>query len=222
MSEVSFLRKKFQNRLKELEDKERFLLQEWIETQKIVPFIPCEEDTTKNILYNVNLQPREFFLELGCGDGRNLKLAATEFDAKAVGYEIDQKLIEEGNKVSKSGDIIIHQDTFFNATPDIRKADVIFLYLSSDANEQLRPILEKSIEGNTCVVSKAFSMDGWKPTAVADRIYYYVFGNRKIGVPIFGSNRRGFITDDRSLNKIKIEWGDGTWSWIEEEKVITK
>jgi tRNA G46 methylase TrmB len=57
---------------------------------KCVPFVPTPESEMWRILQLVGLRPKEVFVELGCGDGQNLRIAAAEFGAIGIGYELDE------------------------------------------------------------------------------------------------------------------------------------
>jgi hypothetical protein len=45
---------------------------------------------------------------------------------------------------------------------DISGADIVTLYLTTTANETLRPVLERSLKPNTRVVSYDYPIPGWK------------------------------------------------------------
>ena len=49
---------------------------------------------------------------------------------------------------------------------DLSPADVVTLYLATDANELLRPNLEKYLKKGARVVSHEYAVPGWKPTLV--------------------------------------------------------
>jgi len=51
-------------------------------------------------------------------------------------------------------------------TVDVSQANVVALYLMTDANEQLRPKLERELKPGARVVSLEFKIKGWKPAKV--------------------------------------------------------
>ena len=104
-----------------------------------------------------------------------------EFGAKrAVGYEIREKLYKATlSKVDHRGlkdRIKVVNGDMFEA--DLSEATVITLYLSSLANEKLKPKLEKEAKPGTRVVSYVFKIPGWQETRKEsfhnDFIYLYI------------------------------------------------
>ena len=61
---------------------------------RLAPFVPVPRSVGTTMLELAKLQPGKTVLDLGCGDGRLLVQAVTEFGAKrAVGYELDAELV---------------------------------------------------------------------------------------------------------------------------------
>jgi len=112
--------------------------------------------------------PNDVVYDLGCGDGRILIAAVKDFDAKgAVGYEINPSLYKTASdnikKCNLEDRIDLFNEDLFNA--DLSKATVVTLYLTSWANEKLRPKLEDEIQSGTRIISHDFSIHGWRPKA---------------------------------------------------------
>ena len=117
------------------------------------------------------LKKDEVLYDLGCGDGRILVIAAQEFGAQAVGVELNINLVREGREKISSLSLenrvkIIHGNIM---ETDISSADLVTLYLTTTANEKVRPKLEKELRAGSRVVSHDFTMPGWKPTKI-DRV----------------------------------------------------
>jgi predicted RNA methylase len=115
-----------------------------------------------------NTGKEDVVFDLGCGDGRILKLAVQEFGAKkAVGYEVRQDLYEQALRSIRSENledrIVIFNDNLLKA--DILEATVITLYLTTSGNEVLRPKLEREAVAGTRIVSHDFEISRWKPIA---------------------------------------------------------
>lgn len=111
----------------------------------------------------VNLQPGETLIDLGCGDGRIPIMAAEEFDAFGIGIDINERFIQEARGQAKAlgiGDKVkfLNNDIF---EVDLSSADVITIYLTTSANEKLRPKLEQELKPGTRVVTHDFSMRKW-------------------------------------------------------------
>ena len=155
-------------------------------TDKCVPFVRSKPEIVRKAFKLAGLKKGETLVELGSGDGQNLIIAAKEFGAKAIGYEIDPILVkysrERVKKEGLSGKVIIREESFVNAEKDLRNADVVYMYLLPTViNEVVKPMLAGK---RLRVISLAFPINGWTPTIVEERIYIYDLragsGNRKV------------------------------------------
>jgi predicted RNA methylase len=112
------------------------------------------------------LKKGEVFFDLGAGDGRTLIMAAKDFGAQAVGIELREDLAEKASTSIRELGLqdrvkIIQSDMF---TVDVHAADVVFLYLTTSANEKVKPKLESELRSGARVVSHDYEILGWKPT----------------------------------------------------------
>jgi tRNA A58 N-methylase Trm61 len=117
------------------------------------------------MLEMAEIKPDDIVYDLGCGDARILITAVREFGARmAVGYEIREDLYKVAkSEVEQRGlqdKITIVNGNLFNA--DLSSATVITLYLTGSANDLLKPKLEREVKPQTRIVSRTFSMRGWK------------------------------------------------------------
>jgi len=148
-----------------------------------VPFVPTPVEVIREMLKIAGLKPGETVLDLGCGDGRVLVIAAKEFGANAIGIELRSDLVKRAavNALKEGVNdrvLIIHGNFFELRLPP---ADVIFLYLLTSVNERLRPKLERETKVGARIVSHDFEIVGWKPKKVLEfrdggrshRIYLY-------------------------------------------------
>jgi predicted RNA methylase len=120
------------------------------------------------MLILAELKPREVFFDLGAGDGRAVIMAAKDFGARAVGVELREDLVKKAlSTVYEHGlqdrVTIVNGDMF---TVDLTSADVVFLYLTTSANEKIRPKLEAELRPGVRVVSHDYEIVGWKPVKV--------------------------------------------------------
>jgi len=149
-----------------------------------VPFVPTPIEVVREMLKLADLKPGELLLDLGCGDGRVLIVAAKEFGARAIGIEIRSDLANRAAyNVAKEGlkdRVLIINGNFFELR--LPPADVIFMYLLTSVNERLRPKLEREAKPGARIVSHDFEVVGWRPKYVEDfrdggrshKIYLYV------------------------------------------------
>ncbi|HYB67915.1 MAG TPA: class I SAM-dependent methyltransferase [Candidatus Acidoferrales bacterium] len=116
------------------------------------------------------LRAGEVFFDLGAGDGRTLVMAVKEYGARAVGVELREDLVKKAlGTVYEQGlqdrITIVNGDMF---TVDLSSADVVFLYLTTSANEKIKPKLETELKHGVRVVSHDYEIVGWKPLKVVN------------------------------------------------------
>lgn len=114
------------------------------------------------------LRAGEVLFDLGAGDGRAVIMAVKDFGARAVGVELREDLVKKAlSTVYEQGlqdRITIVNGDLFNV--DLTSADVIFLYLTTSANEKVRPKLDTELKKGVRVVSHDYEIVGWKPVKV--------------------------------------------------------
>jgi len=134
----------------------------------IAPFVATPLPVVKQMLTLAQLKPGELLFDLGCGDGRVVIMAAQEFGARAVGVEMREDLIKQAmSKVSElglEGRVKIVQSDLFKV--DLTQADVVTLYLTTSANDKVKPKLESELKLGTRVVSHDYEILGWRPVKV--------------------------------------------------------
>ncbi|MGQ9624309.1 MAG: SAM-dependent methyltransferase [Candidatus Bathycorpusculaceae bacterium] len=134
----------------------------------IAPYVPSPPQVVRQMLILAQLKPGEVFFDLGAGDGRAVVMAAKEFGARAVGVELREDLVKKAlSSVYEQGlqdrVTIVNGDMF---SVDLSSADVIFLYLTTSANEKVKPKLEAELKHGVRVVSHDYEIVGWKPIKV--------------------------------------------------------
>jgi len=134
----------------------------------IAPYVPSPPQVIRQMLTLAELKPREVFFDLGAGDGRAVIMAAKDFGARAVGVELREDLVKKAlSTVYENGlqdrVTIVNGDMF---SVDLTSADVIFLYLTTSANEKVKPKLEAELKSGVRVVSHDYEIVGWKPVKV--------------------------------------------------------
>ena len=126
------------------------------------------------------LKPGEVFYDLGAGDGRAVMMAAKDFGARAVGIELREDLVKKAlgsvYEQGLQGRVTIVNGDMFKV--DLISADVVFLYLTTSANEKIKPKLEAELKHGVRVVSHDYEIVGWKPFKVDN-----FCENPKLGYP---------------------------------------
>lgn len=145
-----------------------------------VPFIASPPEVVNRMLELLELRKGETLYDLGSGDGRILITAAQNFGVgKAVGVETREDLVkqsrEEISKVSLEDRVQVIHGNLLEAP--IGEADAVTLFLTTSANERLKPKLEKELKDSTRVVSHDYEISGWNPRRVENleqhTIYLY-------------------------------------------------
>ena len=134
--------------------------------KSIAPFVASPLAVVRMMLKCANLKPGETLYDLGSGDGRVVLMAAKEFEADAVGVELNKRLMEEAVKKSEAIEVggrarFIHGNIF---DVDLSHADVITMYLTTGANDKVRPKLEEELKTGARIVTHDFSIPSWKPS----------------------------------------------------------
>ncbi|MGD0176879.1 MAG: methyltransferase domain-containing protein [Candidatus Bathyarchaeia archaeon] len=149
----------------------------------IAPFVQTPLEVAKKMLDLSQVKPGEILYDLGCGDGRLIILAAKDLGANSTGIELREDLVErartEIKRFNLEDKVKVIQGNFFDV--NISDANIITLYLTSSANERLRPKLEAELKPGTRVVSHDFKVPGWKPVGVYDELLGHTIYTYKIG-----------------------------------------
>jgi len=134
----------------------------------IAPFVPSPLPVIKHMLEMAELRPNEVFFDLGAGDGRAVIMAAKTFGARAVGVEMREDLAKRATNVIQENGLsdrvtIVNGDIF---KVDLTSADVVFLYLTTSANEKVKPKMDNELKMGARVVSHDYEIIGWRPEKV--------------------------------------------------------
>ena len=130
-----------------------------------VIFVPTPPETVDEMLRQARLKQGDVLFDLGSGDGRIPLAAAKRYGVRAVGIDIDPKLVGEASAAAgREG--LDHLVTFrlgdmFAA--DLTGATVVTLYLSDRLNVMLRPKLLRELRPGSRIVSHDFRMGDWPP-----------------------------------------------------------
>lgn len=109
----------------------------------------------------VDMKPGELFIDVGCGDGRVLREAATRCGVIGRGYEVNPiafikaRLLTAGRR-----GIEVRYQNFWNA--DLGGADVVSCYLFPDVMRRLGEKLAGELAAGARVISFNFPIPGWK------------------------------------------------------------
>ncbi|MBI3840703.1 MAG: class I SAM-dependent methyltransferase [Thaumarchaeota archaeon] len=129
------------------------------------PYIPTPEDIIPKMLALASVRPNETVFDLGSGDGRMLIIAARDFRARVVGFEVRRRLVNECRRKVKSlglsHRVTISRSSFKKAS--LRRADVLALYLSGYTLNQMAPKFLKELRPGTRIVNFDYEIPSWTP-----------------------------------------------------------
>jgi predicted RNA methylase len=134
----------------------------------IAPFVPSPIVVIERMLKLADLKAGEVMFDMGAGDGRTVIMAAKNFGARGVGIELREDLAKKAlSGIHENGlsdrVTIVNGDMF---TVNITSADVVFLYLTTSANEKIRHKMETDLKKGVRVVSHDYEIIGWKPEKI--------------------------------------------------------
>jgi len=141
------------------------------------PWVPTSLGKVQAMLAIAEVGPNDLVYDLGCGDGRMLVATAWNFEARAVGIEIDplrylwcQALI---TVLGLRGRVKIIYGDFF--AQDLSPADVVTCYLTQSTNERLQDKFLQELQPSARLVSSDFTFPRLKLIRQNNpaRIYLY-------------------------------------------------
>lgn len=134
----------------------------------IAPFVPSPSPVVEYMLKLAGLRCGEVLFDMGSGDGRTVIMAAKTFGARGVGIELREDLAKKAmSNIHESGlddRVTILNEDMFNV--NLSAADVVYLYLTTSANERIKPKLERDLKAGARVVSHDYEVVGWRPEKI--------------------------------------------------------
>ena len=129
------------------------------------PYVPTPQSVVNAMLEIANVGAKDFVVDLGSGDGRNVLTAATKYKASGMGVDIDPELVDLANASARKIGVadrvqFVRQDVF---AADLSRTTVLTLYLLPGMMQSLRPKLLADLKPGTRIVSHDFTFDQWKP-----------------------------------------------------------
>jgi SAM-dependent methyltransferase len=130
---------------------------------KDVVWVPTPHVLVEHMLDLAKVTPRDYVIDLGSGDGRNV-IAAAKRGARALGVEYNPDLVELSRRNAAEAGVsrratFVHGDMF---EADISQATVLALFLLTTNLDKLAPkFLE--LRPGTRIVSNGFRITGWEP-----------------------------------------------------------
>lgn len=149
-----------------------------------IPFVPSPMDVVEKMLSLADPRPDELLVDLGSGDGRIVLRGAENYRCRALGVELNARLVEESVRKALRRSLdervsIVRGDLY---SFDFSNADVVALYLLPSTLKTLKPKL-LSLRRGARIVCHDFPIPGLQPSEVVElksletgrvhRIYLY-------------------------------------------------
>lgn len=130
-----------------------------------VRYEPSPPKIVRAMLELAKVGKEDVVYDLGSGDGRIPIAAARHYGARAIGIDIDPKLISRANANARKAGVAelvtFRNEDLFEA--DISGATVVTLFLSPEVNLRLRRKLMNELRPGARIVSHYHDMGDWKP-----------------------------------------------------------
>jgi len=127
-------------------------------------FVATPHDIVQRMLWAAKVRKEDTLYDLGSGDGRIVIAAARDYDARAIGFEIEADLVNFSRKrielAGLQGLATIEQKDLYSA--DLSSATVVAVYLPEPFLEKLVPQFEK-LKPGARIVSHQFKIPGFPP-----------------------------------------------------------
>ncbi|HEV7661615.1 MAG TPA: class I SAM-dependent methyltransferase [Allosphingosinicella sp.] len=128
------------------------------------PYVASSAEVVDAMLGLAALQPDDYVIDLGSGDGRILIAAARSNGAHGLGVDIDPARIAEADANASAagvtGLVRFRREDLFQ-TP-LGEADIVTLYLTQEVNLRLRRRILAEMRPGTRLVSNEFDMGDWR------------------------------------------------------------
>jgi uncharacterized protein (TIGR03000 family) len=133
--------------------------------QFLIRFVPTPEEVVEAMCKLAEVGKNDVVYDLGCGDGRIVISAVTDFNAKrGVGVDIEKDLVERSRKYAKEAkvaDKVEFRQADVLTLKDLGDASVVMMYMGEDVNLRLMPILKSTLKPGSRIVSHDFKMGDW-------------------------------------------------------------
>jgi SAM-dependent methyltransferase len=130
---------------------------------KDVVWVPSPPEMVNKLMELGNVTARDFVMDLGSGDGRNV-IAAAKLGARSLGVEYNPDMVALSRRLAQEAGVgdkaqFVEADMY---EYDISKATVMALFLLPVNMNKLAPKFFNLAPGSR-IVANTFGIDGWEP-----------------------------------------------------------
>ncbi|MCR4280176.1 MAG: class I SAM-dependent methyltransferase [Candidatus Komeilibacteria bacterium] len=145
-----------------------------------VPFVTMRRYENEFVLNSLDIKPGQTFLDLGCGDGRLLKMLADKYQINGTGYELNIWAYWRAKlKTWHYPNIRIYYGDYLKA--DWSSFDYIFTYAMPGMMTRIQGRLVKERIKNCTFATYAFRLPSIEPT----HLHYRDIDKRRGGLYIY-------------------------------------
>ncbi len=128
-----------------------------------VVWVPTPQVLVEKMLDVAKVTPKDFVMDLGSGDGRNI-IAAAKRGARALGVEFNPDMVEFSRRAAEKAGVgdkaqFVQGDMY---VADVSEASVLALFLLTENMNKLIPNFLKMKPGSR-IVANHFGFNTWKP-----------------------------------------------------------
>ena len=123
------------------------------------PYVPTTNKQTASLLALIKPKRKTNILELGCGDGRFLRLAAKKYHCEGLGIDINPVVLLKARVLThfqKLKKIRFENRNIFKQS--FAGYDLLYLFLMPKLLGKLAPQLKKEMKPSTLVISHGFKI----------------------------------------------------------------
>jgi SAM-dependent methyltransferase len=135
-----------------------------------VLYLPTPQPVVDAMLRLAGVSRADVVYDLGSGDGRIPIAAARNHGARAIGVELDERMIERARCNAREAAmerlVEFRQGDLFRA--DLREATVVTLFLFPEMNVRLAPKLFSELRPGTRIVSHRFGLGDRPPERMGE------------------------------------------------------
>jgi SAM-dependent methyltransferase len=168
---------------------------------KDVVWVPNPTVMVERLLDMAKVTPKDYVVDLGSGDGRNV-IAAAKRGARAHGIEYNPDLVELSKREAKKAGVRVTFEVADLFKSDFSKATVVIIFLLPEMNVKLRPKL-LDLKPGTRIVANTFAIGDWsadETSIVADSCEHWCTGRMWI-VPAKVAGTWKLAQDELTLNQ---------------------
>ena len=145
------------------------------------PWLPTYKKDFERIANLIKIRPRLTFYDLGSGNADLLFYLSKQYGIHCIGIEISPVLyLYSKIKSLFYKNVTIKYGNFFNH--DLKKADIIYCFLTPKVHHKLKEKLRKEIKKETIIILSCWPFKKVKPFKIdkKNRIPFYVY--KKINI----------------------------------------